>query len=120
MANGGHNAWSVLYLTDIRKVGSVVAKKLKWILCPVCEGNGKTVNPNIDCNGLTHEDFAEDPDFAEAYWSGVYDITCRGCNGARVVIPERLEQLAQHAEDRELAAREDGVWEGGLRDWRFG
>jgi hypothetical protein len=94
--------------------------KVKWVLCPVCEGDGKTVNPAIDCNGLTAEDFREDPDFAEDYWSGVYDITCRACNGHRVVPEERIKELEQNAEDRELAAREDGNWEGGVRDWRWG
>ena len=92
----------------------------KWIVCPVCEGNGKTVNPAIDCNGLTREDFMEDPDFAENYMSGMYDITCRGCGGKRVVTEERIQELQAHAEERELAAREDGVWEGGERDWRWG
>jgi hypothetical protein len=94
--------------------------KIKWILCPVCNGDGKTVNPAIDAHGLTAEDFREDPDFAEAYWSGAYDITCRGCNGHRVVTRERIEELQQHAEDRVLAAHEDGNYEGGLHDWRYG
>jgi hypothetical protein len=98
-----------------------MAKK-EWILCPVCRGEGKTVNPNIDAHGLTREDFAEDPDFAEGYWSGMYDITCRGCNGQRVVQPERLEELAHNAEDRALCAREDGDYESYsvAHDWRYG
>jgi len=92
----------------------------KWIVCPVCEGEGKTVNPAIDCNGLTSEDFAEDPDFAEDYRSGVYDITCRACNGQRVVTKERIRELDQNAEDRRLAAAEDGNYEGGWQDRRWG
>jgi hypothetical protein len=98
-----------------------MAKK-EWIVCPVCRGEGKTVNPCIDANGLTAADFAEDPDFAEDYMSGMYDITCRGCNGKRVVQPERLEELAHNAEDRALAARENGDYEGYsvAGDWRFG
>ena len=96
--------------------------KTKWIICPVCEGEGKTVNPAIDCNGLTAEDFNEDPDFRENYMSGMYDITCRGCNGQRVVTQERIEELEQNAQDRRLAARENGDFEGylGAHDWRFG
>jgi hypothetical protein len=92
----------------------------KWIVCPVCDGEGKTVNPAIDCNGLTREDFAEDPDFAEDYMSCMYDITCRACNGMRVVTQARIQELDQNAEDRRLAAREDGNWEGGESDWRWG
>jgi hypothetical protein len=97
-------------------------KRENWILCPVCSGSGKTVNPNIDANGLTAEDFREDPDFAEDYMSGMYDICCAGCDGLRVVTQERIDQLAQNAEDRRLAARENGDYESYsvAGDWRFG
>jgi hypothetical protein len=93
-----------------------------WLICPVCDGEGKTVNPNIDAHGLTAEDFREDPDFAEDYKSGFYDITCAACNGMRVVKQERLRQLEQAADDRALAAREDGDWESYrvARDYRYG
>lgn len=53
-------------------------------VCSTCEGKGTHVNPSVDCNGLTAEDFAEDPDFAEDYFRGVHDVTCYGCDGARV------------------------------------
>lgn len=94
----------------------------KWIVCPVCEGEGKTVNPNIDAHGLSAADFAEDPDFAEEYMSGTYDITCGGCNGLRVVTEERIEELHRNAEDRRLAARENGDYEAYrvAGDWRYG
>jgi predicted methyltransferase len=94
----------------------------KFILCPVCEGRGVTVNPSIDAHGLTRADFAEDPEFERDYFSGMYDITCRACNGKRVVTRNRLQVLKQHAEEREQAAQEDGNWEEyqGAHDWRFG
>ena len=63
---------------------------IKFEVCPTCRGKGTHVNPSIDCNGLTAEDFAEDPDFAEDYFSGRYDQTCNGCGGQRVV-PEICE-----------------------------
>jgi hypothetical protein len=93
-----------------------------WLVCPVCNGEGTAVNPNIDAHGLTHEDFAEDPNFAEDYHSGIYDITCAACNGKRVVKRQRIQQLRQNAEDRALAARENGDYEAYsvARDWRFG
>jgi hypothetical protein len=99
-----------------------MAKKDPWIICPVCEGEGKTVNPNIDANGLTAEDFNEDPDFREDYMSGVYDITCAACGGQRVIKKQRMKELARNAESRRLAAREDGDYEGycGAGDWRYG
>lgn len=55
----------------------------KYIVCPRCEGAGKHVNPSIDGQGLSPEDL-EDPEFAEAYFSGHYDIECEECLGNRV------------------------------------
>lgn len=83
-----------------------------WIICPVCEGNGTVVNPNIDDNGLTADDFAEDPDFADDYMSGVYDVTCNACGGSgkmrKQEADEFFERHYQQAEDRRLAALENG------------
>lgn len=97
-------------------------KSVRWIVCPVCEGKGTHVNPDIDANGLTAEDFDEDPDFAEDYRSGVYDVTCYTCKGRTTVPDDVPEKLAQAAEDRRLAAREDGDWEAyqGAQDHRWG
>ena len=58
----------------------------KWGVCPVCDGKGSHVNPSIDANGLTGEDFADDPDFAEDYFSGLYDQPCNHCRG-RTTVP---------------------------------
>jgi hypothetical protein len=93
-----------------------------WIVCPVCNGEGKTVNPNIDAHGLTADDFREDPDFAEDYRNGIYDIICAACHGNRVVKKQRIEELQQNAEDRRLAARENGDYESYsvAGDWRYG
>lgn len=55
------------------------------IVCPKCRGNGTHVNPSVDGHGLTAEDFADDPDFAESYFSGVFDVVCKRCDGLRVV-----------------------------------
>ncbi len=63
----------------------------RWGVCPTCNGNGTHVDPSIDCNGLTTEDFAEDPDFREEYMAGRYDTTCYECGGRRVV-PEIDEE----------------------------
>ncbi len=57
----------------------------KFDVCPVCEGKGTHVNPNIDSGGLTADDFYDDPDFRENYFSGHYDQTCNRCQGKRVV-----------------------------------
>ena len=54
-------------------------------VCPTCRGKGTHVNPSIDGNGITSEQFDEDPDFREDYFAGKYDITCRECEGKRVI-----------------------------------
>lgn len=60
-------------------------------VCPVCDGEGKHVNPNIDSNGLSAE-MENDPDFMDDYRSGVYDTQCNYCKGLRVV--DALNELA--------------------------
>jgi len=65
----------------------VVTLKLpaRFEVCDLCNGKGTTVNPSIDAGGLTQEDFDEDPDFEEEYFSGTYDIPCPQCRGKRVI-----------------------------------
>jgi len=58
---------------------------IKFVVCHTCDGKGKHVNPSIDCNGLTQEDFEREPGFLESYMAGHYDVACYGCGGKRVV-----------------------------------
>jgi len=53
----------------------------KWKVCSVCNGEGKHVNPSIDCDGISAEQFHDDPDFHDEYMSGTYDVTCYRCKG---------------------------------------
>ena len=59
--------------------------QFSWDVCPTCGGKGSHVNPSIDSHGLTAEDFYDDPDFAEDYIRGHYDVACYNCGGRRVV-----------------------------------
>lgn len=61
-----------------------VAVKLCYEVCSTCGGRGTHVNPSIDCDGLSAEDFGEDPDFREDYFSGAYDVPCYECHGRNV------------------------------------
>lgn len=61
-----------------------VTVPFRFEVCSICDGKGTHVNPSIDASGLTAEDFADDPDFAEDYCNGVYNVTCYGCGGKRV------------------------------------
>jgi hypothetical protein len=56
----------------------------KYEVCGTCNGKGSHVNPSIDSNGITPEEFAEDPGFQEDYFAGVFDQSCNECHGARV------------------------------------
>lgn len=72
---------------------------VKFDVCPTCRGNGSHVNPSIDCNGLSYDDFNEDPDFREEYMSGRYDVQCYGCDGKRVVPQIAEERFTQEHKD---------------------
>lgn len=56
----------------------------KFGVCSTCDGEGKHVNPDIDSQGISPQEFAEDPDFEEAYFGGFYDVVCFECQGNRV------------------------------------
>lgn len=66
----------------------------RYKVCDLCEGQGKHVNPNIDANGIVCDEFYDDPDFAEAYFNGAYDVPCYECAGHRVVPVVDEEQIA--------------------------
>lgn len=58
------------------------------IVCPRCRGTG-VHDPAGFSQGFSSDDFAEDPDFAEAYFRGRYDVQCEKCHGRNVVtIPD--------------------------------
>lgn len=57
----------------------------KWGVCGICGGEGKVVNPSIDAGGISSEEFNRDPEFADNYITGLFDITCPHCLGTRVV-----------------------------------
>jgi DnaJ-class molecular chaperone len=90
---------------DGEEVEYSVPAKLE--LCSNCNGEGKTVDPNIDGNGITSSEWAElcdgDSDFAENYMGGKYDITCEECGGTRVVKVIDEELLTE--EQKELVER---------------
>lgn len=75
-----------------------LAIPFRWIVCGICDGRGRHVNPAIDCGGLTREDLDDDPDFAEDYFAGRHDVTCGECNGRRIV-PE----LTPHTDEERAA-----------------
>lgn len=71
----------VLYIGDTE-----IELPTKWVVCPVCNGNGTHVNPSIDAGGISGERFADDPEFYDDYMSGAFDVTCNCCGG-RTTVP---------------------------------
>lgn len=85
--------------------GIVIEVPTQYEVCDGCGGSGSMVDPRIDAGGLTREDFADDPDFARAYFDGHYDVRCSTCHGARVVampqFPEPLRDLIAEMEEED-------------------
>lgn len=88
------DAAPVLHMPD----GTEKPLPTTWVVCDVCNGAGSHVNPAIDAHGISAEEFAEDPDFAEDYAAGVYDQPCNKCKGRTTVRAVNLDALSD--EDR--------------------
>lgn len=54
-------------------------------VCERCCGRG-VHDHSAFANGISGDEFAEDPDFFEDYRAGTYDVTCERCHGKRVVL----------------------------------
>lgn len=86
--------------------------RMNWAADPRnCSGQTKPITlhvyPSIDCGGLSREDFDEDPEFEEGYFSGQYDVACNACGGRTTVrevdesrlSPELLKAWRRHLRD---------------------
>ncbi|HEJ2342323.1 TPA: hypothetical protein ACWLUJ_006155 [Pseudomonas aeruginosa] len=64
-------------------------KKLKWIICPCCQGNAKVDNPAFS-NGFTSRELLEmDESEHVARLDGSYDVPCKDCKAlGRVQVPD--------------------------------
>ena len=64
---------------------------MRYEVCDACLGEGVRTNPSIypDGGGFTVSEWEEacdgDPAFRDNYLSGAYDVTCKECDGNRVV-----------------------------------
>lgn len=86
--------------------GNTREVEFEYEVCPTCQGRGKHVNPSIDASGLSSEDFAEDPDFATDYLSGLYDVSCYECGGKRVVPVTTDEEVLRSIEEERAYKQE--------------
>ena len=78
-----------------------VALPAVYEVCPTCRGEGKTVNPAIDGDGITGEEWARDwdDDDREAYFRGDYDVPCRECGGKGLPEGSRCRQVTLEEQD---------------------
>jgi hypothetical protein len=76
----------IAYLAEGGSVEVTDELPARFDVCPTCDGKGSHVNPSIDDNGICASDFYEDPDFAESYFAGCYDVPCNECKGKRVIM----------------------------------
>jgi hypothetical protein len=83
-----------VYDSDDNEVEETFTVPFKFVVCDLCNGRGTHVNPSIDSNGLTSEDFDQDDDFRESYFSGAYDVLCCKCHGNKVA-PQYDESRAK-------------------------
>lgn len=87
-------------------------KKLKWIICECCNGNGQVENPAF-VNGFTSSEWQEmGPDDQSNYMIGCYDVRCENCKGsgkvqvadvAAMTFGEKREYVHEVREYRENA-----------------
>jgi hypothetical protein len=92
--------------------------RIKFEVCGRCQGQGQHCNPAIDGNGLTREDFDQDPDFEEAYFDGLYNVTCEECNGDRVVPEIAIDEAQFTAEQAEAVKAVHERWQAAADDAR--
>lgn len=88
------------------------------VVCPRCGGEGVHDHPAFS-NGFSREDFEEDPDFAEEYMAGRYDVTCEVCHGANVVDEpdlERCNDVQKRVVEAHWEAEREKAWERRMRE----
>lgn len=85
----------------------------KRVVCPSCDGHGKHVAASVDAHGLTQRDLDDDPDFADDYFGGRYDVRCETCYGENVVDGELecTHPLWQEWQEFVASLCEDNPWD---------
>lgn len=86
---GRYPSWVPERVGDVFEVTETIELPGKYEVCGRCNGKGTHVNPSIDGNGITSDEW-NGPDWSEEdkenYMSGFYDVSCFECHGKRVVL----------------------------------
>jgi len=102
------------FFDNAQEDGTVVTLPLRREVCPRCDGRGVHDHEAFS-NGISAEDFAEDSEFAEAYWEGAYNVPCSECNGRNVVDVVDVEAIPAWLRPAYDAwERDDDAWQNEL------
>jgi hypothetical protein len=75
-----------VFLKKVVKKDGYIRLPFEFEVCSSCDGRGKYVDPNIDSQGITMEDWDDwSVEDKENYMDGFYDVTCEECKGEKVV-----------------------------------
>lgn len=77
-------------------------------VCGQCRGKGTHVSQAIDGHGMSPAELHDDPNFAEAYFSG-YDVRCEECHGNRVVLSIDWKKMSDEQHELVSAELEGGA-----------
>lgn len=88
-------------------------------VCGTCAGKGSYVNPSIDSNGISSDEWDNDwsEDEREDYMNGAYDIQCEECHRQRVIpvidesnlSPDQKKNLVRYNERLESIAESNAI-----------
>ena len=67
----------------------------KRMLCEECDGTGRVLCDGLRGHAFSSEELFEDPDFAEGYFGGDYDVKCDECHGEKVVVGPDEERMTK-------------------------
>lgn len=101
LVEGRHMTFEHIIGTD----GEPLVVSFHMEVCGACSGSG-TTTAHIECEGggFTASEWNEmcdgDPDFADDYFSGVYDRPCPSCKGQNVKPAPDIDSLDE--EDRHI------------------
>lgn len=68
------------------------------IVCPACKGDGTELYGGL--KGAAFSPGEMEPEFAEAYFGGAYDVPCSNCRGQRVIDIVDEEKLTPKMAER--------------------
>lgn len=67
----------------------------KRVKCEECDGTGAVLRDGLRGHAFSSEELFEDPDFAEGYFRGDYDVQCDVCRGEKIVVEPDEDRMTK-------------------------